>query len=366
MSSNMNSRSITDYILKLEKENSNLKKERVAITLHEAAEFCDYDFQESRTKIEHLKKLFHEASEEKVKALTELNELKYQNRLTQSFPVTSEERQMFRRWAINKANEDRKEQEAIGKQLDSEIQRVGRVLNESSYTDSTARVCGETPYCKNSANGGIVERLLELGEMTSDFHKTAAYQGAANSIAELEYTVESGESVRHIRGIGRSISAKIDEYLDEYDSDYETSECSDTESIASNDLTEDGSESEYEPDEEVTATQETLSSDDDAVSEASSYDDYRMTFHTNVIIADELANLGALEKCNGSSDWKVKAYTKAARLIDDLPYEVLNGTDLMKLGGIGKGIAEKIDEIIQYGTTRRAHDLKEQNPDTCN
>ena len=318
MSSNMNSRSITDYILKLEKENSDL----------------DLLFKESRTKIEKLKKLFHETSEEKNDALTELNELKYTNR--------------------------------IGKQLDAEIQRVGRVLNESSYTDSTARVCGKTPYCKNTANGGIVERLLELGEMTSDFHKTAAYQGAANSIAELEYTVESGESVRHIRGIGRSISAKIDEYLDEYDSDYETSECSDTESIASNDLTEDGSESEYEPDEEVTATQETLSSDDDAVSEASSYDDYRMTFHTNVIIADELANLGALEKCSGSSEWKVKAYTKAARLIDELPYEVLNGTDLMKLGGIGKGIAEKIDEIIQYGTTRRAHDLKEQNPDTCN
>ena len=317
MSSNMNSRSITDYILKLEKDNSDL----------------DLLFKESRTKIEKLKKLFHEASEEKNDALTELNELKYANR--------------------------------IGKQLDAEIQRVGRVLNESSYTDSTARVCGKTPYCKNTANGGIVERLLELGEMTSDFHKTAAYQGAANSIAELEYTVESGESVRHIRGIGRSISAKIDEYLDEYDSDYETSECSDTESIASNDLTEDGSESEYEPDEEVTATQETLSSDDD-VSEASSYDDYRMTFHTNVIIADELANLGALERCSGSSEWKVKAYTKAARLIDDLPYEVLNGTDLMKLDGIGKGIAEKIDEIIQYGTTRRAHDLKERNPDTCN
>ena len=317
MSSNMNSRSITDYILKLEKENSDL----------------DLLFKESRTKIEKLKKLFHETSEEKNDALTELNELRYQNR--------------------------------IGKQLDAEIQRVGRVLNESSYTDSTARVCGKTPYCKNTANGGIVERLLELGEMTSDFHKTAAYQGAANSIAELEYTVESGESVRHIRGIGRSISAKIDEYLDEYDSDYETSDCSDTESIASNDLTEDGSESEYEPDEEVTATQETLSSDDD-VSEASSYDDYRMTFHTNVIIADELANLGALEKCSGSSEWKVKAYTKAARLIDDLPYEVLNGTDLMKLDGIGKGIAEKIDEIIQYGTTRRAHDLKERNPDTCN
>jgi hypothetical protein len=334
MSSNMNSRSITDYILKLEKENAELKKYPHWLAT----------FEETRTTINKLERRLDKAHQAKVDALNDLNDLKCENR----------------------NRKEKEEQEAIGKQLDSEIQRVGRVLNESSYTDSTARVCGETPYCKNSANGGIVERLLELGEMTSDFHKTAAYQGAANSIAELEYTVESGESVRHIRGIGRSISAKIDEYLDEYDSDYETSDCSDTESIASNDLTEDGSESEYEPDEEVTATQETLSSDDDAVSEASSYDDYRMTFHTNVIIADELANLGALEKCNGSSDWKVKAYTKAARLIDDLPYEVLNGTDLMKLDGIGKGIAEKIDEIIQYGTTRRAHDLKEQNPDTCN
>ena len=328
MSSNMNSRSITDYILKLEKDNSEL----------------DLLFKESRTTIKKLERRLDKAHQAKVDALNDLNDLKCENR----------------------NRKEKEEKEAIGKLLDAEIQRVGRVLNEPSYTDSTARVCGETPYCKNSANGGIVERLLELGEMTSDFHKTAAYQGAANSIAELEYTVESGESVRHIRGIGRSISAKIDEYLDEYDSDYETSDCSDTESIASNDLTEDGSESEYEPDEEVTATQETLSSDDDAVSEASSYDDYRMTFHTNVIIADELANLGALEKCSGSSEWKVKAYTKAARLIDELPYEVLNGTDLMKLGGIGKGIAEKIDEIIQYGTTRRAHDLKEQNPDTCN
>jgi hypothetical protein len=334
MSSNMNSRSITDYILKLEKENAELKKYPHWLAT----------FEETRTTINKLERRLDKAHQAKVDALNDLNDLKCENR----------------------NRKEKEEQEAIGKQLDSEIQRVGRVLNESSYTDSTARVCGETPYCKNSANGGIVERLLELGEMTSDFHKTAAYQGAANSIAELEYTVESGESVRHIRGIGRSISAKIDEYLDEYDSDYETSDCSDTESIASNDLTEDGSESEYEPDEEVTATQETLSSDDDAVSEASSYDDYRMTFHTNVIIADELANLGALERCNGSSDWKVKAYTKAARLIDELPYEVLNGTDLMKLGGIGKGIAEKIDEIIQYGTTRRAHDLKERNPDTCN
>jgi len=304
----MNSRSITDYILKLEKENSDLRKEileseiqRVGTTLNEA--------EESRTKIKQLKKLLDEANEEKVDALNELNDFKYKtNRLT-----------------------------------------------KSSYTDSTARVCDKTPYCKNHANSVIVERLLELGEMTSDFYKTGAYQGAADTIANLDYVVESGESVRHLSGIGKSISAKIDECIEEEDPEYEASECSDSESIASNDLSE-----------EVSNTHELFSASDDDVSEASSYDDYRATFHTNVIIADELANLGALEKCTGASDWKVKAYTKAVKLIENLPYEVLNGTDLMKLDGIGQGIADKVDEIIQYGTTRRAHDLKQAYPDACN
>jgi DNA polymerase/3'-5' exonuclease PolX len=35
----------------------------------------------------------------------------------------------------------------------------------------------------------------------------------------------------------------------------------------------------------------------------------------------------------------------------------------MKLDGIGKGIADKVDEIIQFGSTRRAHQLKQDNPD---
>jgi len=101
----MNSHSITDYILKLEKENS-----------------------ESHTKNEQLKKLLDEANEEKVNALNELNDLKYKNR---------------------------------------------------SLFDTTARVPVKTPYSKRLANVGIVERLTELGRMTSDFHKTGAYQNAA-------------------------------------------------------------------------------------------------------------------------------------------------------------------------------------------
>jgi len=148
----MNSHSITDYILKLEKENS-----------------------ESHTKNEQLKKLLDEANEEKVNALNELNDLKYKNR---------------------------------------------------SLFDTTARVPVKTPYSKRLANVGIVERLTELGRMTSDFHKTGAYQNAANTVADLSYPVESGESLMHLNGIGNGIAAKINEYLDELDSDYEESESS--------------------------------------------------------------------------------------------------------------------------------------------
>ena len=51
----MNSRSITDYILKLEKENSELRKVRAVLG--------DIDsIEESRTKIEQLKKLLTEAN----------------------------------------------------------------------------------------------------------------------------------------------------------------------------------------------------------------------------------------------------------------------------------------------------------------
>ena len=56
MSTTMNSRSITDYILKLEKENSELRKVRAVLG--------DIDsIEESRTKIEQLKKLLTEANE---------------------------------------------------------------------------------------------------------------------------------------------------------------------------------------------------------------------------------------------------------------------------------------------------------------
>ena len=255
----MNSHSITDYILKLEKENS-----------------------ESRNKIEQLNKLFTEASEEKVNALNELNDLKYKNR---------------------------------------------------SLFETTARVPVKTPYCKRLTNVGIVERLTELGRMTSDFHKTGAYQNAANTVADLTYTVESGESLMHLNGIGNGIAAKIDEYLDELDSDYDGSESSDSESIASN-----GDESD---DEDVNNFSEDEESDDDE-------EDY--------FISQNAGLAGMLYKCAEKAEDKFKcdAYTKAGDTIYNLSHVITSGKEAIKFPGIGKSIAKKIDDYLNFNNATLA------------
>jgi DNA polymerase/3'-5' exonuclease PolX len=260
----MNSRSITDYILKLEKENSELRKVRAVLG--------DIDsIEESRTKIEQLKKLLTEANEEKVDALDELNELKYMMRTS------------------------------------------------PSYTDTTARVT------KKSLNDGLVQRLLELGNMTSDFYKSMTYQKAADAVANLPYEVQTGESLMNLPGIGKGIAAKVDEYLDEQDSDYEESECSDSESIASND---EGS----------------------FVSET---DDEEYFVSHNAGLSEMIYEYADRAEDN----FKRNAYTKAGDTIYNLSYKITSGKDAMKLRGIGKSIAKKIDD---YLNTKKASSMNEK------
>ena len=261
MSTTMNSRSITDYILKLEKENSELRKVRAVLG--------DIDsIEESRTKIEQLKKLLTEANEEKVDALNKLNDLEYVMRTS------------------------------------------------PSYTDTTARVT------KKSLNDGLVQRLLELGRMTSDFYKSMTYQKAADAVANLPYEVQSGESLMDLPGIGKGIAAKVDEYLDEQDSDYEESECSDSESIASND---EGS----------------FVSDTDA-SYVSETDDEEYFVSHNTGLAEMIYEYADRAEDNFKRD----AYTKAGDTIYNLSYKITSGKDAMKLRGIGKSIAKKIDDYL--------------------
>ena len=247
----MNSRSITDYILKLEKENSELRKVRAVLG--------DIDsIEESRTKIEQLKKLLIEANEEKVDALNKLNDLEY----------------------------------------------------KSSLYDTTSRVTSKS--C--TLNQGLVNRMIDLARACNDFYKTATYQKAADVISNLDYEVQTGESLMHLHGIGKGIAAKVDEYLDEQDSDYEESECSDSESIASND---EGS----------------------FVSET---DDEEYFVSHNAGLSEMIYEYADRAEDNFKRD----AYTKAGDTIYNLSYKITSGKDAMKLRGIGKSIAKKIDDYL--------------------
>jgi len=247
----MNSRSITDYILKLEKENSELRKVRAVLG--------DIDsIEESRTKIEQLKKRLIEANEEKVDALNKLNDLEY----------------------------------------------------KSSLYHTTSRVTSKT--C--TLNQGLINRMIDLARACNDFYKTATYQKAADVISNLDYEVQTGESLMHLHGIGKGIAAKVDEYLDEQDSDYEESECSDSESIASND---EGS----------------------FVSET---DDEEYFVSHNAGLSEMIYEYADRAEDNFKRD----AYTKAGDTIYNLSYKITSGKDAMKLRGIGKSIAKKIDNYL--------------------
>ena len=255
----MNSRSITDYILKLEKENSELRKVRAVLG--------DIDsIEESRTKIEQLKKLLTEANEEKVDALNKLNDLEY----------------------------------------------------KSSLYHTTSRVTSKS--C--TLNQGLVNRMIDLARASNDFYKSATYQKAADVISNLDYEVQTGESLMHLHGIGKGIAAKVDEYLDEQDSDYEESECSDSESIASND---EGS----------------FVSDTDA-SYVSETDDEEYFVSHNAGLAEMIYEYADRAEDNFKRD----AYTKAGDTIYNLSYKITSGKDAMKLRGIGKSIAKKIDDYL--------------------
>ena len=273
----MNSRSITDYILKLEKENRELQSlcdeqgETIrTLTFNEIdlkkqirdfkkirAVLGDIDSHEvSRFKIEELKKLYQQSEKERVQALQEL--LSY------------------------------------------------RKKENSSLYDTTSRTY--------NYNQGLVKYLIELGNMTSDFYKTAAYERAAKIIGNLPYEVESGESLLNLKGIGKGIAAKIDIYIDEQDSDYTESDVSDEESVASN----------------------------DAESFVSETDD------EEYFISHKAGLSEMIYECadKAEDNFKRNAYTKAADTIYNLPYRITNGKDAMNLPGVGKSIAKKIDDYL--------------------
>ena len=316
--------SVTDYILKLEKLN-----------------------EESRTKIEHLKKMLIKESEDKVNALNELNDMNCKS--------------LYHKTAYPFENEKKS------------------VINE-----------------------GLVDFLNEFANEASDFYKAAAYRRAAGIVKNLSYEVESGQSLLNIHGIGKSIASKIDEYIEDEDSDYTYSDTDSDESIASNDdgdsIVSELTDYDVDTDEEYFVSYnhdiyDMLCSCADEVSDRFKKEAYfraaDAVYHLpfriknakdladgpkkvigigqsvarkidhflkkdiNTSLVKVLTKLGNLEPAM----YKSEAYWNAAEKIRDLDYTVTSGNDVSHLRGFGTSICNKINEFLDLGTISRLEEL---------
>jgi DNA polymerase/3'-5' exonuclease PolX len=187
-------------------------------------------------------------------------------------------------------------------------------VEKPSLFETTARTKTHT------LNKDIAEHLKELGEMTSDFYKAAAYNTAADIIATLDFEVQNGESLLEIKGIGKGIATKVDHFLDEY--------FEDSESVASNEG-------------------QILEESDD---------EFFVSYNSE--LADVLDELAYHEE----DEHKSAAYDHAAQIIDRLPFEVTSGKELAKgpkkVKGIGKSIANVIDEFLSTGKVQKLEMLE--------
>ena len=87
---------------------------------------------------------------------------------------------------------------------------------------------------------------------------------------------------------------------------------------------------------------------------------------TNEQIAELFENIGALLEMKGDTVFKIRAYQRAARTIEQLSsplaQSVENGEDLTKIPGIGKAISGKIAEFIETGQVAAYQKLLDELP----
>ena len=87
---------------------------------------------------------------------------------------------------------------------------------------------------------------------------------------------------------------------------------------------------------------------------------------TNEQIAELFENMGTLLEMKGDTVFKIRAYQRAARTIEQLStplaQAVENGEDLTKIPGVGKAISEKIAEYISTGQVSAYEKLVEELP----
>ena len=87
----------------------------------------------------------------------------------------------------------------------------------------------------------------------------------------------------------------------------------------------------------------------------------------NEEIVQLFENMATLLEMKGDTVFKIRAYQRAARTIDQLSFPleqaVQDRADLKKIPGIGKAISEKIQELLQTGQVAAYDKLLEELPD---
>ena len=86
----------------------------------------------------------------------------------------------------------------------------------------------------------------------------------------------------------------------------------------------------------------------------------------NSDIARSLDKLADLIELEGGNSFRIRAYRNAARIVGELPRNVLAmtaaGEDLAELPGIGEGLAEKIETLAETGHVAVLDELEHKTP----
>lgn len=88
---------------------------------------------------------------------------------------------------------------------------------------------------------------------------------------------------------------------------------------------------------------------------------------TNDKIAERLNEIAALMEFDGEPFFKIKAYQRAARSVEDGEQpmrELVDAGTVAELPGVGKAIAQKIDDIDRTGTCKYLEELRAKFPPT--
>jgi DNA polymerase/3'-5' exonuclease PolX len=326
----MNSTSVTSYILELEKLN-----------------------EESRTKIEQLKKLLNEANEEKVAALKSLYETTTR---TKTFQVNKDIAEHLRELAdmtsdfykdaayrraadiVDTLDHEVKDGESlldingIGKSIAAKIDTfLGEYYTDmESVASNEGQVVDDESDASNdeffvSYNKELADVLDSLCYYETDEFKKKAYDDAAYAVYKLPFKVTDGDELARgpnkVPGIGKSIAVKINEFL-------ETGKVKKLEKLRRM--------CSIHPFEKMAKAWS-------AVDET--HDDYFAGGHNGALVR-HLKNMASEE----SDEFKAAAYEKAVDAIDALNFKVTSGEELSKgpkkVTGIGKSIARKIDDFL--------------------